>query len=133
MMDSRHSSGRRHWGVTAIASLLAIGCATSATADQVTSKGTVLRGTITALNSGGVTFETEYGKGSLAIKWTNIEDIATEVQFQVLYGANHEAAGLLRGVTAGRLTVGTTAVDIATIDSGGPIGAAGLSFSDRVR
>jgi len=65
-----------------VRSLVAIGIAVlalsrAAGADQVTSKGTLLHGTITAIAGSGVTFEPEYGKGSLAIKWKDIDDITT--------------------------------------------------------
>lgn len=70
-------------GLAVTAALCAGG---AARADQVTSKGTVLHGKITALSSSTVTFEPEYGKGSLDIKWENIEDLKTDGNFQVFHG-----------------------------------------------
>lgn len=121
---------------------LAIGCAVllaaAARADQVTSKGTVLRGKITALGSVGITFEPEYGKGSLTIKWEDIEDLKTDGNFQVLYGEDEESDTPLAGFTQGTLFAGTavegaTQIPIASIHSGYPIGPDGPGWRDRVR
>ena len=114
-----------------VAALLA--WTTVAVADEVVSKGTVLHGKVTALSGAGITFEPEYGKGELAIKWEDIESLQAEAPFQILYGDNQEVDGPLRGFSAGKLAVGATTVDAATIYSGVPIGAAGLSFNDRMR
>ena len=131
--QSRCPSGRGFWRVTLVVGLMAMGYATGAVADEVTSKGTVLRGKVTALAGAGITFEPEYGKGALAIKWENVEDLRSDGSFQVLYGDNEESDGPLQGFRAGRLSVGGAAVDVATIHSGVPIGAAGLSCKDRMR
>jgi hypothetical protein len=110
----------------------------AASADEVTSKGTVLRGKITGLSSAGTAFAPEYGKGELAIKWADIEDLKSDGPFQILYGDDQEVDGSLRGFSNGKLLVGTTTatareIDVATIQSGLPIGPEGLSFSDRMR
>src|SRR6202158_5212344 len=131
--QSRCTSGRRFWRVALLASLVATGYARSAVADEVTSKGTVLRGKITALGGASITFEPEYGKGSLAIKWESIENVKTDAPFQVLYGDNQESDAPLQGFSNGKLLVGATAIDVATIHSGQPIGAGGPSFNDRMR
>jgi hypothetical protein len=110
-----------------------LACTTVAVADEVTSKGTVLHGKITALGSAGVTFAPEYGKGSLAIKWEDVEDIKSDGPFQVLYADGQEGDAPLQGFRGGQLTVGNQAVDVATLHSGVPIGAAGPSFNDRMR
>ncbi len=131
--ESRHPNEWRCWRVVLVVGLTAIACARGAVADQVTSEGTVLRGKVTALSGGGITFEPEYGKGSLTIKWENIEDLRSDGAFQVLYGEDQEADGPLRGLKAGQLAVGDSAVDVTTISTALPIGAAGLSFRDRMR
>jgi len=115
----------------AVAALLAYPIAV--VADEVTSKGTVLHGKITAMGGAGITFAPEYGKGTLTIKWVNIENVTTEAPLQVLYGDGQEIDAPLRGFSAGKLTVGATAIDVATIHSGVPIGAGGPSFRDRMR
>ncbi len=119
---------------------LAVGAALfagAARADQVTSKGTVLRGKITAISSSAVTFEPEYGKGSLDIKWDDIEDLKTDGNFQVFHGEEESLTPLL-GFTGGTLFTGTslegaTQIEVATIHSGVPIGPDGPSWRDRVR
>jgi hypothetical protein len=52
-------------GWAGLATTIALLIAGSALADQVTSKGTVLHGKITALGGTGITFEPEYGKGAI--------------------------------------------------------------------
>jgi hypothetical protein len=116
----------------------AVVVAGTARGDQVTSKGTVLHGKITGVGSAGVTMEPEYGKGSLAIKWADIEDLKTDGNFQVLYGDGLETDTPLQGFNNGTLFVGTgieeaTQIDVTTIMSGYPIGPDGPSWTDRMR
>jgi hypothetical protein len=115
-----------------------VGHAVTAVGDEVTSKGTVLHGKITGISSAGITFEPEYGKGSLAIKWESIDTLKSDGPFQLFYGEEEESDTPLQGYAAGQLLVGAdaataTAVDVTTIRSGLPIGTAGLSFTDRMR
>lgn len=112
--------------------------ATVAAADEVTSKGTVLKGKIVALSSAGLTLEPEYGKGELAIAWEDIEDVRSDGPFQVLYADGLEVDGALQGVSNGRLLVGAdaasaTAIELGDLHSAVPIGTAGLSWQDRMR
>lgn len=126
-------------GLYAACAMLAGLLASSAVhADQVTSKGTVLHGKITSVSSTGVTFEPEYGKGSLAIKWADIEDLKSEGNFQVLYGEDEESDVPLAGYTDGKLYLGSsvegaTIIETASVHSGVPIGADGPSWRDRLR
>ncbi len=110
-----------------------LGSAAVALADEVTSKGTVLHGKITAVSGAGIQFDSEYGKGTLSIKWQDIEDLKTDAPFQVLYGEGQEADAPLQGFHDGQLMVGATAVDTGTIQSGHPVSAAGLSWRERMR
>jgi Protein of unknown function, DUF481 len=112
--------------------------AAAASADQVTSKGTVLHGKITSLSSTSITFEPEYGKGALTIKWEDVEDLKTDGNFQVLYGEDEEVDSPLAGFTedtlfAGPAVEGATQIPVASIHSGFPIGPDGPSWRDRVR
>lgn len=116
------------------ASLSALG----ARADQVTSKGTVLRGTITAVSDAGVTLETEYGTGAIVIKWADVEDLRTDAPFQLLHGADQATVAPLRSFGDGTLVVGgetdqPTEIAVASLLSGQPIGADGMGFRDRAR
>ena len=118
-------------------SAAALVAAGEARADQVTSKGTVLHGKITALSSSTVTFEPEYGKGSLDIKWADIEDLKSDGNFQVLY-SGEESDVPLQGFTDGKLFVGNQLegaqqIDVSTIEGGVPLGPDGPSWQDRVR
>jgi hypothetical protein len=122
----------------AIALAVLLGCTATATADEVTSKGTVLHGKVTGLSSSGITFQPEYGEGELTIEWANVEDIKTDVPVQVLYGEEQESDAPLQGLSDGKLLVGSSAatatrIDLATIYSGLPLGAGGPTFGDRMR
>ncbi len=129
----QYAAGGRFWRVAVVVSLIAAGYASDAIADEVTSKGTVLHGKLITLDGTGIAFAPEIGKGALTIKWENVEDLKSDGPFQVLYGDNEESDGPLQGFRAGKLSVGGAAVDVATIYSGLPIGAAGLSLNDRMR
>lgn len=112
--------------------------AVPALADQVTSKGTVLKGKVTGLSSGGLTLEPEYGKGVLTIDWKDVEDVKTDGPLQVLYGDGLEADAPLQGFSDGKVLVGgdaatATAIPTADLFSGQPLGADGLSWQDRMR
>ncbi len=112
--------------------------ASRATADQVTSKGTVLHGKITGLSSANVSFEPEYGKGSITIKWDDIEDLKTDGNMQILYGDGEESDAPLQGYSNKTLYTGTgpegaTQIDIATIQSGVAIAPDGPGWRDKLR
>jgi hypothetical protein len=49
------------------------------------------------VGSSGITFEPEYGKGVLTIKWEDVEDLSTDGNFQVLYGEDEESDTPLAG------------------------------------
>ncbi|HSP99899.1 MAG TPA: DUF481 domain-containing protein [Candidatus Dormibacteraeota bacterium] len=112
--------------------------ATAAVADDVTSKGTVLKGKVTGMSSAGLTLEPEYGKGTLAIDWKDIEDVKTDGPFQVLYGDNLEADAPVQGFSDGKVLVGgaaetATAIAVADLHSAVPIGPDGLTWKDELR
>src|SRR4029079_18177764 len=94
-----------HGSLALLAALLVAG---AAHADQVTSKGTVLHGKITAVSSTRITFEPEYGTGALKIKWEDIEDLKTDGNVQVLYGDGEESDTPLQGFSNGILFTGAT-------------------------
>lgn len=123
----------RAWYVGGGALLLILLGAGAARADEVVSKGTVLRGKITALSGAVVAFEPEYGTGVLAIKWADIDNLRSDGPFQVLYGEDRECNAPLSGFSDGTLTAGSDGIDVKTIHSGQPIGDGGPSFRDRMR
>lgn len=125
-------------GVWAVGVLVALLSAAAAQADDVTSKGTVLKGKITAFNADGLTLEPEYGKGALAIKWADVEDVRSEGPFQVFYGDDLELNAPLQGFSDGKLLIGSdaasaTAVETTALYSAVPIGPDGPTFQERVR
>jgi hypothetical protein len=124
-----------HGSLALLAALLVAG---AARADQVTSKGTVLRGKITGVSSTRITFEPEYGKGALTIKWEDIEDLKTDGNVQVLYGDGEETDTPLQGFSNGILFTGATPdgatqIDVKTIHSGVAIGPDGPGWRDKAR
>lgn len=102
-------------------------------ADEVTTKGTVLRGKVTSVNSTGIAFEPEYGKGSLAIKWDDIDDVKTDKGFQILHDDEQEIYSPLLGLRAGKLQTQGGDVDVKTIFVGLPLVDGQPSFRDRMR
>jgi len=95
-------------------------CVAPSAADQVTVKGTVLQGTVTALSASKVEFTTVYGKGTLVIPFANIQNLTTDASCVVYHGEQAESTGRLLGIENGKLLVGTsrasaTPVDISTI------------------
>jgi Protein of unknown function, DUF481 len=128
---------RRGWRTALLFAAIAL-VTTTALADDVTSKGTVLKGKVTGLSADGLTFEPEYGKGSLAIDWKDVEDVKTEGPMQVLYGDGLEADAPLQGFSDGKVLVGgaaetATAVPIADLHSAVAIGPDGLTWQDEMR
>lgn len=138
-MTGAVAEGRRNrWALAALAAGVMLAATAASAADQVTSKGTVLQGKITGFTSAGISFEPEYGKGSLAIDWKDIEDVKSEGPFQVLYGDDLEADAPLQGFSDGKLLVGgdastATAIPVADIHSALPIGPDGLTWKDKLR
>lgn len=131
--QSRSSNRSQIGTLTAVVLIVLAIHAGTATADEVTSKRTVLHGKVTALSGDGITFEPEYGKGSLAIAWADIENLKTDGPLQVLYGDGQETDGQLQGLQNGQLLVGATSVDVKTIYMGLPLAGAGAGFADRMR
>lgn len=108
-----------------------------AAGDEVTVKGTTLRGTIKDVTASGLELDSEYGSGTLKIPYDTIERLLTDEPFLVLYGENSQAFGRLVGVADGNLLIlekatGPTSVPVDSIiesDSG----AEADTFSERLR
>ena len=115
----RQSSWGAVWSFVLILSLCQAGVVLAA--DEVTVKGTVLRGTIVSANDAKIELETEYGTGKISIAFEDIQDIKTDSRFIVLYGDKGEASGRIVGFKDGRLLVGT---DPATAT---PVAVAGIN------
>ena len=130
--EKRHRRARA-CGSCLVALMMLLAWATAAVSDEVTSKGTRLRGAVQGLSDTGVTLAPEYGEGTLLIKWDDVEEISTDGALQVLYGEGAEVVAPIKGKRGGVLLVGESEVDIATIYSGISIGADGARWRDRVR
>ena len=106
-----------------VASLLLALICDAGRADEVTVKGTVLSGTVTAVTSDGIKFDTVYGEGTLTIPYANIERLVTEKDFDTMYGEDGKSVGRLVGFDEGTLLVGedpesATRIAVATIVAG---------------
>jgi putative salt-induced outer membrane protein YdiY len=100
--------------------LLCVPAAT--TADEITVKGTTLRGTIKSMSATELEMDTEYGKGTLTIKMKDVENIKSDARYYVLYGEEAQTSGRILGLSNGVLLVGEDAavaekVDVATVQS----------------
>ena len=108
-------------------------------ADEVTVKGTKLRGRVAAVTSGGIEFETEYGSGTLSIPYDSIEALTTDREILLLYGEDDQTAGRLLGVDDGQLMIGIRRESARRIDvesivrSGDPVAASRPSRKMRNR
>lgn len=110
--------------------MLAVGSVASA--DEVTSKGTTLRGSVASLTSKGVTLDTEYGAGSIVIDWADVEAIRTDGEVMVLHGDDDEVVGTISAFGEGVVVVGESEIEVATIHSGYAVGEDGPSWRDRM-
>ena len=103
----------------AIACLLFVAlCSTveSTHADEITVKGTVLRGTIVNMSADGATIRTEYGSGDVTVPWDDIEAISTDSELYVLHGDEGENNGQVLGYEDGVVLIGQDAATAARID-----------------
>ena len=80
-------------------------------------KGDTIHGHVADLNADGVVFEPAPGKGSLAVKWEDVESLTTDGPYSVLHGDDGEAHGRILGVEGGKLlVVGESPADAQRID-----------------
>ena len=121
-----------------VASLLLALICDAGRADEVTVKGTVLSGTVTAVTSDGIKFDTVYGEGTLTIPYANIERLVTEKDFDTMYGEGGKSVGRLVGFDEGTLLVGedpesATRIAVATIVAGEPEDDSELTTLEELR
>lgn len=103
-------------------------------ADEVKSKGTVVRGKIAAVTPACVEFKPEYGDGSIKIKWENVEDLRSDGRFHVLYGDDLDAYGQIETMRDGKIVVaGGPEVDPKSLYAAFPIVDDQPAFRDRMR
>jgi len=103
------------WAAAALALLVPM----IAAADAVlTSKGDTIHGHVADLNSDAVVFEPAQGKGQIAVKWSDVESLATDVPYTVLHGDEGETRGKILGFEGGNLLVGDQPANAERIDVG---------------
>lgn len=134
---SRRSTMQLFLKVIVLSVLFALLC-DAGFADEVTVQDTVLRGTVTAITSTAIEFDTVYGTGTLSIPYENIQNLVTEKDYYIFYGEEGESIGRLVGFDDGTLLVGddrktATRVAAATIVSGVPDGEKDRTMSEELR
>lgn len=102
---------RPHSATFAVLAVLALVAPDPARADRLVAKGTTLAGTVKALTSAGVEFQPDFAKDSMLVPWDNVEDVATDATFQVLYGDDLEVTATVTGYHDGRISVGDASID----------------------
>jgi putative salt-induced outer membrane protein YdiY len=99
------------------AGLLACWAGTS-NAAEVTVKGEDLPGVVVGITSGGLRFETAYGKGAIEIPWADVEQVSSDRSWVVLNGDDGLVRGRLLGIEEGQLLIGSDPATAARIDPG---------------
>lgn len=84
-------------------------------ADQITVKGAVLHGTVTAVTPKGIEFLTEYGEGKIAVTMTDLEGIETDTPYHLFHG-DEQTDGRIVGIRNGKLLVGDTLATAEEVD-----------------
>jgi Protein of unknown function, DUF481 len=82
----------------------------------LSSKGDTIHGHVADLTSDGVVFEPAQGKGSVAVKWEDVQSLTTDGPYTVLHGDEGEISGKIVGVEAGHLLVGDSPASAERID-----------------
>ena len=96
-------------------------------ADQITVKGTVLQGSVTALTPAGIEFTSDYGKGTIAVKMEDLEAIETDAPYHFYHG-DEETHGRIVGIRDGKLLVGDTVASAVQVDPA----SLHMAYSDAV-
>ncbi|MFN2425735.1 MAG: DUF481 domain-containing protein [Candidatus Binatia bacterium] len=107
--------------------------ATVAHADRLVAKGTTLTGKVKILSGAGVEFAPDFAKDSMLVPWENVDDVATDANFQVLYGDGLEAIAPVGGYRDGHLLVGDASVEPQSLVSAVELADAEPGFLDRTR
>jgi hypothetical protein len=113
--------------------VLALVCAGQANADRLVAKGTTLSGKVTSVSPAGVEFQLEFAKGPFLVPWANVEDLATDAPYRVLYGEDAATTGTIGGYRDGHLLVGEASVDPKEIASAVVQTGETPGFRDRMR
>ena len=82
----------------------------------LSSKGDTIHGHVKDLTSDGVVFEPAQGKGSVAVKWEDVQSLTTDGPYTVLHGDEGAISGKIVGFEAGHLLVGDSPASAERID-----------------
>jgi len=115
-------TARRWTGASAVWATVVAWFAAAAVADEITVKGTTLRGTIKSMSATELQMDTEYGKGTLTIPMKDVENITSDARYYVMHGEEAQTSGRILGLSNGTLLVGEDAaaeqkVDVTTVHS----------------
>jgi hypothetical protein len=109
----------RWWSALA-ASVWVLSAWRTVVADEIQVDGTILRGTVTQITPSTIEFDTDYGKGTIAVPYKNLQAIRSDGRFYIVHGDSGETSGRLVAFEDGKLLVGddlsnAVAVDPATL------------------
>lgn len=86
--------------------------------DEVTVRGTTLKGRILDMEASGIHFKTIYGEGEILIRYEEIENIQTQGEFYIYHSDGQRIKGRLVGKEGDRLLVGTDPETAFRLDPG---------------
>lgn len=124
--------GLRETRVVLAAALLLV-AAGEAGADRLVAKGTTLTGTAKAITPAGVEFQPEFAKDPMLVPWDNVDDLATDGDYQVLHGEDGEIVAPITAYRDGKLVVGEAEIEPKSLVSTVAMGDGGPTFLDRTR
>jgi len=106
--------------------------------DEVTARGTTLKGRVLDLEANGIHFRTIYGKGEIFIAYEEIEQMTTQGEFYIYPSDGQIIKGRLVGKEGESLLVGTESepasrLNHRSIVRGVPAGTYERSWIDRLR
>ncbi len=106
---------------------------------KLVSKGDTIHGHVADVTAEGVVFEPAQGKGSIAVKWADVESLETDGPYTVLHGDAGEARGRILGFEGGEfLLIGDGPANAERVDVGALVhaydeGKATGSWVERMR
>lgn len=102
-------------------------------------KGDTIHGRVADLTADAVVFEPAYGKGSIVVKWADVQSLETEGTYTVVHGEEGEARGRILGFEGGKfILVGDAPetaerVDVSTLFHAYDQAKASGSWVERMR
>jgi hypothetical protein len=87
----------------------------NAAAAEVFTKDKGLKGSVVGVTKKGVEFETIYGKGTIAIPWTDVQHIRSDKEFIILLTEADSVVGRIWGIEDDQLLVGESYETVSRI------------------